>query len=469
LAAVIDTSLTSERAPPAASVSDAAGVPLVVALEGTLLRANPLVEALVRLACSRPLEAAKIALSGWSGQKPLSQAVADRGLLDVDSLPLDADMLEHMRDEKARGRKVFLASHADKTIADAVAARLGFVDGVLAAQENSPGDGRREMLIRRFGEKGFDYVGSPNDGSVASAVRPGRPITAATIARALRLHQWVKNLLLFVPLVLGGMAGNYPIVLRVVLCFVAFGLLASTMYLVNDIVDVADDRRHHLNKDRPIASGDLPTGVAGWMILLGLALGLGTAAMLGWPLFFAFAGYAAMSLAYSVALKRIPILDVSTLAGFYAWRLVIGILAAHVEPSSWLLMFALAFFLSLSLAKRYTEIARIDAFAAAPVIGRGYRSGDSQFLMMLGVASGASSILIFVLYLIHGAFEAAYFTEPQALWICPPIFFLWLCRIWLLSGRGELHDDPVIFSLRDPVSLFLGALAAGAVLIALVA
>ena len=291
-------------------------------------------------------------------------------------------------------------------------------------------------------------------------------VTAAVIVKTLRLRHWAKIYLYSCPGTWGAAANNTAI-LMLGGCFVALGMLASSTYLINDIFDLANDRQHPVKSFRPLASGELSVAAAATLSLVGIGLGLGLGALLGLPVFLALLGYIVLTLSYSWRLKRIPIVDVSLLASLYTWRLFIGVLVAHVVLSAWLMVFSFTFFLSLSLAKRYAEISSMMVSGHATLPGRGYRIADGPFVMGMGIAAGASSILVFVLYLIEGAFHAAYFTAPQVLWVCPVIFLVWLCRVWLICGRGELHHDPVEFAITDISSILLGAIAAMAVLISL--
>jgi 4-hydroxybenzoate polyprenyltransferase len=471
-------------------------IPLVVDVDGTLLRGDLLYESALALLMTRPLEAVKIPLWLVGGRSQLKSQIADRVTIDADLLPLDATVLAFIRREKERGRRVFLASASNQHLVNALAARLGMIDGVFAssANVNMSAHKKRDVLVEAFGEGGFDYIGdSRADVPVWWAARRGyivragvldplrlspqltqrvdvlaeRPVRFRSIVKALRLHQWAKNLLLFVPLVLGGASGNPEVVRRTLICFLAFGLLASATYVVNDLFDLTNDRRHPRKQHRPLASGVLSIPHASVLILAGLCAGLGIGVALGLPVFFGLVGYLAATLSYSLWLKSKPIVDVVLLGGLYTWRLFVGVLVANVMLSPWLIVFSFAFFLSLSLTKRHTEINSMVEGRAVKLPGRGYQSTDGPFVLSMGVAAGMSSILIFVLYLVEGAFHAAYFRRPELLWVCPLILLLWLCRIWLLSSRGLLHEDPVVFAIVDRKSLVLGALAGLAVLASL--
>jgi 4-hydroxybenzoate polyprenyltransferase len=474
----------------------AGDIPIVVDVDGTLLRTDLLVEAFIRLIMTRPLDA--FMLPAWlaGGKANLKRAVADRVSIDTETLPIDNYVADFMRAEAARGRKVFLASASDRRWIEPLSKHLGFIDGVFATDcgVNLSGSHKRDALVRAFGEGGFDYIGnSPVDRHVWDAARQGyairsgfsnpanyskvgglpvetlleRRYTIKIILKLFRLSHWAKNLLLFVPLILGGTICDTVAITKTCFAFVAFGLLASATYTINDIIDTPSDRRHATKRHRPLANGSLSLSFGIVLAALGLGSGLVISFFLGLPVFLGLFGYVVLTIAYSLRLKRVPIVDVALLGCLYTWRLFVGVLASGVVLSAWLMVFSFAFFLSLSLAKRYTEITRMINEGRSALAGRGYRTIDAAFVMSMGVAAGVSSILIFVLYLTEGAFRRANFSTPEALWACPVILLLWLSRIWMLCGRGELHDDPVEFAITDRKSLILGMISCAAVLIAI--
>ena len=472
--------------------------PLVVDVDGTLLRTDLLVESFIRLLMVRPLDALKAPYWLSVGKSNLKAQIADRVSVDIETLPLEPTVLSLVQREQTRGRRVILASASERRYVEALAARIGLTEPVFATDQgcNLSGSRKRDALVAVFGEGGFDYIGdSRTDRPVWQAARrsyvmrsafgdPTRGLasggrapemvtrsrtTPKTLASALRIHQWVKNLLVFVPLVLGGAIGDSGAVLKALLCFVAICVLASSTYLINDLFDVANDRRHPSKRYRPLASGGLHPVPAVGLALSGTLIGLGIGASISWSVLFGLAGYLALTLAYSLRLKRVPIVDAVTLGGLYTWRLFVGVLAAGVTFSAWLMVFSFAFFLSLALAKRHAEITNMITANRTALAGRGYRTCDAPFVMNMGVAAGVSSILIFILYLIEGAFRAAYFTAPTVLWVCPAILLLWISRVWMLAGRGDLHEDPVEFAIKDPKSSILAAIAAAAVLMAMLA
>ncbi len=279
---------------------------------------------------------------------------------------------------------------------------------------------------------------------------------AAALIRSLRPHQWAKNTLIFIPMILAGRAADLEAWFACGLGFLAWGLVASAAYLVNDLKDLPFDRHHHTKRNRPIASGELPIGLAvGAGVAIG-AVGLLLAAYLGKLPFLLLLLYAVASVAYSYGLKRLPILDVLILASLFTMRLVFGIAVAEVPASPWLLVFSMFVFMSLSLAKRYTEAARNGEDGKDEIKGRGYVSRDTPLLLALGVSTTAGAVLIMILYLIEEAFAAAFYRNPVWLWLLPIILFLWLGRIWLLAGRQLLHEDPIRFAIGDKTSLALG-------------
>lgn len=289
------------------------------------------------------------------------------------------------------------------------------------------------------------------------------PISA--FVRSLRPHQWTKNILIFIPLLLAGKAGDSAVWLNSLLGFTGFTLVASSMYLVNDVRDLPLDRLHWSKKNRPLARGDLSVTAALVGATLGIAIGLACTLIIGFGAFAVAFSYMALSGAYSLQLRQVAIFDVLTLASLYTLRLVFGVYAAAVALSPWLLVFSMFIFTSLCFAKRYTEIEKWSGNGETAIKGRGYVSRDGPFLLAFGTSSAAGAVLIMILYLIEEAFNANFYTNPAWLWCLPPILFLWLGRIWLLAGRDDLDDDPIRFAIGDKTSLALG----GAMIIAFLA
>lgn len=305
------------------------------------------------------------------------------------------------------------------------------------------------------GERSEQADHKPSDlEEVVTSTRSG---IAVALIKSLRLHQWAKNLLIFVPLVLAGKVLDFNAWFVCFLGFVSWGILASSTYLVNDLFDLPFDRRHWSKRERPLACGDLPILVAMMVVPLGVLLSFAITASINPGAVTILILYGALTLTYSFRLKRVPMLDVFILAVLFTFRLVFGAYLANVTLSPWLLVFSMVVFTSLSFAKRYTEVGRNGALGRDKVDGRGYYAKDAPLLFGLGLATAASAVLIMVLYLINEAFIANFYNSPALLWPMPAILFLWLGRIWLLAGRDKLDDDPLQFAVRDVISLALGA------------
>jgi 4-hydroxybenzoate polyprenyltransferase len=277
------------------------------------------------------------------------------------------------------------------------------------------------------------------------------------LVEGLRLHQWAKNVLIFIPMLLSGTLQSPDAWIACVIGFFAWGVLASSTYLLNDLWDLESDRGHWSKWRRPIARGDLPIPVAVGAAVVGITVSLCISWLLSSGAFVILLAYLALTMVYSLWLKRLPIFDVFLLASLYTLRLFFGIELASIAYSPWLLVFSMFVFLSLSLAKRFTEVGRSGTFGRDKIDGRGYVPKDAPLIFGLGLSTAAGAVLIMVLYLINEAFGATFYRTPLLLWPVPGLLFLWLGRIWLLAGRDELDDDPIRFAIRDPVSLGLGA------------
>lgn len=480
-------------AAPAIDVAVPDGGPLVLDLDGTLLRTDLLYESFVAYLRHNPLGFWRV--FGWvlKGKANLKQELARAAPLDIDSLPVNEDVAAYAAEVRAAGREVYLATAADGDLARRIATRFPFLTGVIASDgvTNLKGGHKAEALTENF-PNGFSYAGdcradlavwrtsseivlvgvSPSVEKAARAIAepvavfPRQPGGFRLYAKALRLHQWAKNLLVFVPLILGGKTFDLAAWGTAGAGFIALGLLASATYLLNDLTDLPDDRRHWSKRERPLAKGSLPIRSALVMAPLGLAASFAIGAAIG-PAAFAMLGvYLALTLAYSLRLKREPVVDGFVLACLFTLRLGFGIVLAQVVTSPWLLTFSMFLFLSLSFAKRHTEVERMVQHGLKKTAGRGYRAGDGPLLLAVGASAGVGSVLVMVLYLIQEAFPAGYYTKPAFLWAFPAVLFLWVGRVWLLCQRGELKDDPVAFALKDRTSIALGGIMAVAFLAA---
>ncbi|MBD8907487.1 UbiA family prenyltransferase [Methylorubrum zatmanii] len=461
-------------------------VPLVIDLDGTLLRTDLLLEGMIALLRRNWL--ALFAMLFWlpQGRASFKHKVAEAAGLDVATLPVNEALLAHIEAQKAAGREIVLATAADELMALRALRCFPVFDRVIASDgvTNLKGEAKAAQL-RALYPQGFDYAGdAANDLPVWAAARRvivveapasvlraaralGKPVEAIPAAprarallKALRPHQWAKNALVFLPLVLGGLAGEAKAWSVAGVAFLALGLVASASYLLNDLLDLAHDRAHWSKRERPLASGRLPLVAGLTAMLAGLAGGLTAAAAAGPAVLGGVLAYLGLTLVYSVWLKRVPMLDALILGGLFTLRLAIGVAAVAVPWSPWLLTFSMFLFTSLSFAKRHTELrGAVRRGRSGPIAGRGYQPADEAVVLAFGIASGLASVLIFILYLANEAFRHAVLAAPLALWSFPLILVLFMGRVWLLAGRDALHDDPVAFAVKDRPSLALAALA----------
>jgi len=468
--------------------------PLVVDVDGTLLRTDLLYESVILLLRHRPWCVFLLPFWLLAGKAVMKREIARRVQPDIASLPIHEELLAWLWEERRKGRRLALISASDERLVQSVAARCAGLFDVVAGSDgttNLAGSAKLVAIERLFGPR-FTYAGDGKHDIVIwercrSAVLVGHTaalgrllspsVTVATAfdvpraglktwMRALRLHQWAKNTLLFVPLLLSGRIFSLHDVALVLLAFVVFGLLASGSYLVNDLLDLAADRQHRSKRNRPLASGELPT-LHGLLAIPVIAVVVG-ALLLPLPSAFAAAAgaYLVITLAYSLWLKRKPILDMLVLALLFTLRIVAGIAAVGTAMSPWLLAFSMFFFLSLACIKRYSECLVMKEQGVQAIPGRGYRTGDAPWLMSMGAASGFCSTLIFFIFLTDAQSPMSHYSTPEWLWLICGILGYWLGRAWLLAGRGEMHDDPVLFAVKDRLSLCLGALCAVSILLA---
>ena len=468
-------------------------IPLCVDLDGTLTPVDTLHESLLSLARRAPAFLLKLPAVLAHGKAAFKRAVAARARIDISSLPLRHDLLEWIKAERESGRQLILVTASDRAMAESVAEHLKLFDDIVASDgtDNLSGERKRAALASRFGEKGFDYVGNEtkdlavwrssrkaivvgNDALVEGARRVAEvdrvfPVAAASLGpwiKAGRLHQWVKNVLIFLPALLAHSILKPDVLLESVLAFVAYGLCASSVYVINDLLDLDSDRRHPRKRHRPFAAGTLSArgGVVFASGLLSVAVAL---SIVVGPRFCAvLAAYYAVTWAYSVRLKRAAIVDVMTLAGLYTLRIIAGAAATGIPPSFWLLAFSIFVFLSLGIVKRYTELYDASMAGTAGGHGRGYSGADLSLLMSLGTASGFCAVVVMALY-INSSDSAALYKHSRALWLICPLMLYWISRVWLLTSRGQMHDDPVVFAIRDRLSLATFGLIGLVVLVAI--
>jgi len=477
-------------------MTDSSPLPLCVDLDGTLIRTDSLVESALELVRQRPLSALLAPFWLLKGKAGFKSKIASRIKLFPETLPYRESLVKWLR-EQARVRKVYLATAAHHSIAEAVANYLGCFTGVIATRSvNLSAHNKAKALAEQFGDGQFDYVGNSKDdlpvwqkarhavvvGASASLVgrvraerpverefeTPGRsgPSVLLSVLHACRLHHWVKNLLVFLVPVAAHRFLDAAVLVPSLLAFLAFGLAASGTYVINDLLDLAADRAHPRKKKRPFAAGDIPltVGLVVGPALLALAfiVGLTAGRNFSWLL----GTYIVSTFLYSTWLKRLVFVDVAMLAGFYALRVVAGAAASQIGLSFWLLSVCAYGFLSLALMKRFTEVMSLYGrqFDATPA--RGYKAGDRAVVLALGVGTGLVCSLVMALYIDSPA-SRIYYAYPDFLWVLVVLVIMGTGRLWLIAGRGEMHDDPLLFVARDPASLALLAAAAISVVLAI--
>ncbi len=472
-------------------VKQSIGPALAVDLDGTLVKTDLLLESLLALLKQKSLYIFALPIWLLKGLAYFKQQVARRVLLDVSILPYREELLDYLKTQRARGRTIVLATACDMQIARQVSDHLKLFDLVLASDgtTNLSGKPKRDRLVQDFGEKGFDYVGDHrHDLVVWASAREAmmvnsRPVGTARAAKVnrvfedrrrgladylkpLRLQHWMKNVLVFIPLLTAHRFYEIAFLGRLLLAFLALGCLASSGYLVNDLLDLQADRHHPSKRFRSFAAGDLPLSYALRMIpalaFLGCVLSAGVSRLfLGVVLI-----YFVLTLTYSLYLKKIVILDVIVLASLYSIRLMAGAAAVAIWPSQWLVAFSTFLFFSLALVKRYGELVLMRGIEGDRAKARCYETGDEELLAAMGIASGYLAVLVLALYINSDTARILY-GRYQLIWLLCPLMFYWISHFWLIAHRGKMPDDPVVFAMSDRTSRILGLLMLTVTILAL--
>ncbi len=468
--------------------------PLCVDLDGTLVKSDTLIDSLLVLLRTRPLATFGLPAQVLRGKAAFKAYVTGHVTLDVAHLPYNRKLLHYLQEERRTGRAIYLATGADERLARRVADHLGVFTGVLGSDgtTNLTGNRKLDSLRSRLGSCEFDYIGNdtPDLPLLARAAEPQvanpslslrRKLRARGIRptrtfeerghlfqsaiKALRPHQWAKNLLIFLPLLLAHVIAPARLS-AALLAFCSFSLAASATYIVNDLLDIEADRRHPKKRFRPFASGDLSAFaglaiVAAFLLLALIGARLLPLAFLGWLVL-----YLVTTFAYSMYLKRVALVDVVVLSGLYTLRLLAGSAATGSHISHWLAGFSIFLFFSLAIVKRFAELENLRSSGSPPRNGRGYLVADIGQLRSFGTASAFAATVVFANYISSSDVTILY-RHPERLWIIMPLMILWLCRVWLLASRGNLNEDPLVFALTDKMSLLLGVAVAGIILFAI--
>ncbi|WP_373414940.1 UbiA family prenyltransferase [Ensifer aridi] len=470
-------------------------LPLVCDLDGTLIKSDSLHENLFDALFHSPRQLLRTIPNWFKGRAALKEALANVRSIEPQLLPYREQMLELIRRAQSAGRETYLVTAADQSIANDVISYLGSFDGAKGSNGSLNLKSRRKLqwLQESFPE-GFIYAGDsaadlPIWEAASGAVLVGNGVKFENQVREagvkvrtlspekrypvkdwlseLRIHQWSKNLLIFLPLFLGRIVDDFHAVLKTTAGFLAFGLIVSATYIINDLADLEADRAHATKRFRAIAAGRISV-ISGFLAcLFMLAAGIGMALLLDHQFALVVSVYLALTLAYSLRLKRVALLDVTVIGALFTLRVVMGQVLNGLAFSPWLLSFSAMFFISLALAKRHVEAMRACSVGKDVIEGRGYLPDDWPLTLGYGLASTSASIVIMLLFLALEPRVTQLYHNPAWLYVAPLGVSIWLQRIWLLSHRMELHDDPIVFALNDKTSWFVGALIASAFVMAM--
>ena len=468
--------------------------PLCIDLDGTLVKSDTLVDSLLVLARNHPRLLLQLPRALIHGKAAFKAFVTSHVELDVAHLPYNRTLLHFLQQERARGRELYLATGADVRLAERVSKHLGIFRGVLGSDgvTNLTGQNKLAILHSQFGQDGFAYIGNSTAdlpllseasekmlanptaalrssirkrGIAPSHIFEERANSLRSLIKAFRPHQWAKNLLILLPPLLAHHR-TLSVYSQASLAFFCFCCSASATYLVNDLLDIDADRRSARNRSRPFASGDLAPAIGLIASAALLILGLILARALPFDFMLWLGLYIAATLAYSLYLKRIALVDVLVLSGLYTVRILAGGAATNTPISHWLAGFAIFLFFSLAIVKRFAELEQIRLSGNQLKNGRGYLMTDIEQMRAFGTASAFAAVVIFANY-ISSQDVIRLYSHARYLWLIVPFMILWVCRVWLLASRGELNEDPVAFALTDLPSLLMGLVVFVIVLLAI--
>ncbi len=467
--------------------SKTGSLPIIVDLDGTLVLSDTLHESIVLVLFRRPAALLNAVPALAQGRAAFKEALAREVDLSEHSLPLRDDLIDWLREKAEEGHEIHICSAAHQSIVEVLSRRIGVCTSAIGSSSNNlKGAAKADYLRKRFPD-GFIYAGDngadlpvweASDGIVLAGASPsvtrkavalGKPVlrefgapqlTFREIFQALRVHHWTKNTLLFVPLILAHQWSNLHLIWQTVCAFACLLAVTSGTYLLNDIADLNSDRRHWSKRHRAVASGRMPLHSAMLLAVVIILIGLGAALFLSTSFFAALLTYLVLTGAYSLKLKSIPLLDTLVIGGLFTLRLVMGVALLETSKPAWLLTFAVFFFCSLAMAKRHTEIVRAGTKNTGSLQSRGYELEDGPLTLALGTSAAIASLVVFFIFIIMEMLPGNTYRHPEFLSGIPAMLSIWLGRIWLLSHRGQMNDDPVSYAVRDRTSLILGGLVA---------
>lgn len=463
--------------------------PLCIDCDGTLIRTDLLHEAVFLMIKQFPKGILLLPFWLLKGKAYLKARIAEHVQFDWSTLPYREEIITRIKDARKQKRHIVLATASPTAWANGIANHLGLFDEVLATENgrNLSGKNKAQTLIELYGEQGFDYAGdnkidlhvwkaakeaivvaknkrlanqAKQVNNSVSTITPSAQANFFSYLRALRVHQWLKNLLIFVPLFAAHQITNFNGLLQAFLAFLAFSACASSVYVLNDLLDLESDRQHIRKCKRPFASCLIPLSHGAAMVPLLLMIAFAISLLLPAMFTLVLALYFMITLVYSVRLKRQVIVDVMLLAGLYTTRIIAGAAATQITPSFWLLAFSMFIFLSLALVKRYSELFITLEQNKEEAAGRGYSVRDLPVLMSIGVSASMSAVMVFALYLNLPETNGMY-PNTKFLWLVPPLLLYWLSRIWMKAHRGQVDDDPIVFAVKDWQSIVILIVSVG--------
>lgn len=461
---------------------------LAVDLDGSLINTDLLHESIIQLLFTKPWLI--LCLPFWlsKGKTYLKECLHHHVNLDTEHLPWNNELIAYLETQYSQGRQIVLCTGSWHALAEQIFERFDFFSACYGTTTdlNLTGDKKAAFLVDKYGEKGFSYVGNEakdiavwhhansavvvnraeklhqqtaKECAIEKSIINPNSLSLRSFLKQIRIHQWVKNSLIFVPLVTSHQLSEPRLLALAALAFVAFGLCASATYIINDLADLKSDRKNAKKRYRPIAAGEIsiPQGIflAGFLLVGSLLV----ATQVNLWFVNALLLYTAITLAYSFKLKRLQSMDITVLAGLFTLRIIAGAAAVDVVPSFWLLAFSMFIFLCLAIIKRLSEIINNQERYTedTKLSGRGYYIGDLQVLMSLATAAGMLSVLVFAMY-INSPETVALYSEPYALWLICPLFAYWIIRIIIMASRGQVDEDPILFAIKDSRSWITGTL-----------
>ncbi|MFZ5965214.1 UbiA family prenyltransferase [Thalassococcus sp. BH17M4-6] len=452
---------------------------LVVDLDGTLLKSDMLLESFWSAFGQDWLSPFGSVAALSRGKAPLKRYLARSAQINVKTLPYDSQVISYVEAWRQAGGRTALVTASDEKFAQDIGDYLQIFDEVHGSDgsENLKGQHKARFLVERYGQGNFSYMGdSKADLAVWKHAKRAITVnlsadmrkratqvsariehlvthtpTADAYLKAVRPNQWIKNALVFLPMLAAHQIDGASFFASL-LAFISFSLIASSVYVLNDLLDLEADRAHPRKRQRPFAAGRIPIASGTWMASGLLGAGAVVAAFLG-PLFLGvMLGYYALTMGYSLYLKRRMIVDICVLAGLYTMRLVAGGAATGIPLSVWLLAFSMFFFLSLAAVKRQAELVDSAKHGKLKASGRGYHVSDLPIISMIAISAGYVAVLVMALY-VNSPEVAELYKHTETLWGVCAILVYWITRTVMLAHRGEMHDDPVVYAAKDKISL----------------